>query len=101
MNKLFHGVACYPELWPEADLDRDIAEMKRVGINVARIGEFAWSKMEPDEGRISLDFFVRVMDRFHEAGLEVNDLPEVGGFARFQRRGPGEPDGRRRGGRGE
>lgn len=71
MNKLFHGVSCYPELWPEADLARDIEEMKRVGINVVRIGEFAWSKMEPDEGRISLEFFVRVMDRFHEAGMGV------------------------------
>ena len=59
MKKFFHGVACYPELWPEADLARDIDEMKRVGINVVRIGEFAWSKMEPDEGSISLDCFMQ------------------------------------------
>ncbi|HYC72645.1 MAG TPA: beta-galactosidase [Opitutaceae bacterium] len=71
MQKLFHGSCHYPELWPEARLDDDIAEMKRAGLNLVRIGEFAWSRMEPEEGRISLDYFVRVMDRFHAAGLGV------------------------------
>ena len=54
MKKLYHGSCYYPELWPEADLERDIAEMQRLGLNYVRIGEFAWSKMEPDEGRISM-----------------------------------------------
>lgn len=71
MKKLFHGAAYYPELWPEADIERDIAEMTRLGINVVRMGEFAWATMEPDEGRISLDFFVQVMDRLHAAGIAV------------------------------
>jgi beta-galactosidase len=71
MKKLFHGAAYYPELWPEADIDRDLAEMKRLGINVVRMGEFAWSQMEPDKGRISLDFFLRVMDRLHGADIAV------------------------------
>ncbi len=70
-RKLYHGVAYYPELWPEDDIEGDIAEMKKLGINVARMGEFAWSSMEPEEGKISLDFFRGVMDRLHEAGIEV------------------------------
>ncbi|HYD83129.1 MAG TPA: beta-galactosidase, partial [Opitutus sp.] len=71
MKKLFHGVCYYPELWPETEIDRDIAEMKRVGINFVRMGEFAWSRIEPEEGRISLDFFVGVMDRLHAAEIGV------------------------------
>ncbi|MEO7600109.1 MAG: beta-galactosidase [Opitutus sp.] len=71
MKTLFHGAAYYPELWPNSDIPRDIAEMKQLGINVVRMGEFAWSKMEPDEGRISLNFFVSVMDRLHEAEITV------------------------------
>src|SRR5437588_8451985 len=67
----YHGAAYYPELWPEEDIARDIAEMKKLGINVVRIGEFAWAKMESDEGEISLDFFVRVMDKLHAAGIGV------------------------------
>ncbi len=71
MTTLHHGTCYYPELWPEADLARDLAEMKRLGLTFVRIGDFAWSAMEPDEGAISLDFFVRVMDRLHAAGIGV------------------------------
>ena len=70
-NKLYHGVAYYPELWPKEDVDRDIIEMKKLGINVARMGEFAWSTMEPKEGKITLDYFKRVMDKMHDAGIDV------------------------------
>lgn len=68
---LHHGVAYYPELWPESDIERDIVEMKKLGINMARMGEFAWSKMEADEGKIDVSFFRKVMDRLHEAGIRV------------------------------
>lgn len=68
-KRLFHGAAYYPELWPESAIDRDIELMKELGINVVRMGEFAWSTLEPDEGHISLDFFTRVMDRLHAAGI--------------------------------
>ena len=44
------GVAYYPEDWPDAELDRDIARMKALGLRVARIGEFAWRRMEPRPG---------------------------------------------------
>lgn len=71
MKKLFHGAAYYPELWPETEVECDIGEMKRLGINVVRMGEFAWAKMEPEEGRISLEFFRRVMDRLHAASIGV------------------------------
>ncbi len=71
MKKLFHGACYYPELWPESDIDRDLAEMHKLGINLVRIGEFGWSKIEPDEGRIACDFFVKVMDRLHAAGIGV------------------------------
>ena len=39
------GVAYYPEDWDESEMAYDIEMMKNAGINVARIGEFAWSKM--------------------------------------------------------
>jgi len=70
-TKLYHGAAYYPELWPEADVARDIAEMKKLGINVVRVGEFAWAKMEPDEGRLDFSFFQRVFDQLHAAGIDV------------------------------
>lgn len=71
MAQLLHGTCYYPELWPEAEQERDIAEMRKLGLNLVRIGEFTWSKMEPMEGRIRVDFFLRVLDRLHAAGIRV------------------------------
>jgi beta-galactosidase len=71
IEKLFHGVCYYPELWPEEDIDRDIQEMRKLGINVVRMGEFIWSSIEPQQGKISLDFFTMVLDKFHAAGISV------------------------------
>lgn len=71
MNKLWHGVCYYPELWPVEDIARDIAEMKKLGINVIRIGEFTWSTLEPREGKISTQFMREVMDKFHAADIAV------------------------------
>jgi beta-galactosidase len=70
-REYYQGAAYYPELWPEKDVDGDIARMKHEGINLVRMGEFAWAKMEPQEGAISLDFFIRVMDKLHQAGIGV------------------------------
>lgn len=70
-NKLYHGAAWYPELWQEDVLKEDIAWMKQAGINVARIGEFAWSNMEPHEGEIDMSFFVRMIGLLYENGIET------------------------------
>ncbi len=71
MQRLVHGVAYYPELWPEEDIDKDIAEMRKLGINVVRMGEFAWSSFEPQQGKVSFDLFARVMDKMQAAGIGV------------------------------
>lgn len=63
------GVAYYPEDWPEDEMAKDIAKMKDAGINVARIGEFAWSKMEAEEGKFTFEWLHRVIDSLAEAGI--------------------------------
>ncbi|MDI5789861.1 beta-galactosidase [Bacillus licheniformis] len=55
-GKLYHGACFYPELWDEDVLDEDIRMMERIGINVVRIGEFAWSRMEPEKEGSMSDF---------------------------------------------
>jgi beta-galactosidase len=57
---LLLGTAWYPEQWP---LDRypgrweaDLTLMEQAHMNVVRIGEFAWSTMEPTEGHYDLDW---------------------------------------------
>ena len=50
MNKPpYFGVAYYPETWDEDLVDVEIQRMLNLGINLVRIGEFAWKKDEPEE----------------------------------------------------
>ena len=55
------GTAWYPEQWPEERWDKDLSLMGAAGIHVVRIGEFAWSSMEPSEGRFELDWLDRAV----------------------------------------
>lgn len=47
---LLLGAAWYPEQWPESQWDHDLALMEAAHVHLVRIGEFAWSRMEPREG---------------------------------------------------
>ena len=46
----YFGVDYYPEHWPEERWSEDARLMAEAGFNVVRMAEFAWSKMEPEEG---------------------------------------------------
>lgn len=70
-GKLYHGAALYPELWSRDVLMRDIAAMKEAGINVVRMGEFAWSVLEPEEGRIDVGFFAEVIGLLYANGIDT------------------------------
>lgn len=70
-KKLYHGACLYPELWSRDVLLQDIGMMKQTGINVARIGEFAWSIFEPEEGRIDISSFVEVIELLYEHGIDT------------------------------
>ena len=65
------GVAYYPEDWPEEEMERDFARMKEIGINVVRIGEFAWHRMEPAPGEFDFSFFHKVVDRARALDIGV------------------------------
>ena len=53
---LLLGTAWYPEQWPESRWDADLTLMQQAGIHMVRVGEFAWSRMEPSEGQYDLDW---------------------------------------------
>ncbi len=65
------GAAYYPEDWDESEEDRDIEKMLSVGINVVRIGEFAWRKMEPRDGEFDFGWLHRITDKLKNAGIGV------------------------------
>jgi beta-galactosidase len=58
---LLLGTAWYPEQWPESRWEQDLQLMQKAGIRMVRIGEFAWSRMEPEDGRFDLDWLDRAI----------------------------------------
>src|SRR6476646_11822255 len=58
---IFLGTAWYPEQWPEARWEADLALMQQAGVHMVRAGEFAWSRMEPEEGHYDLDWLERAI----------------------------------------
>jgi beta-galactosidase len=71
MTKQLLGVCYYPEHWPESCWREDARRMREAGIAVVRIGEFAWSRLEPESGRYDFNWLARALDILHEAGLRV------------------------------
>ncbi len=65
------GVCYYPEHWPEAIWAEDAQRMRALGLSTVRIGEFAWSRLEPVPGNYDFAWFDRAIDILGEAGLRV------------------------------
>jgi beta-galactosidase len=65
------GVCYYPEHWPEDWWADDARRMVDMGLTRARIGEFAWSRIEPDLGRYDWAWLDRAVEVLHAAGLGI------------------------------
>ncbi|MEQ9437315.1 beta-galactosidase [Hyphomonas sp.] len=65
------GVCYYPEHWPEKDWADDARRMKRLGLDRVRIGEFAWSRMEPAPGQFDWAWLDRAIEVLHGEGLGI------------------------------
>ncbi|GIF15410.1 beta-galactosidase [Actinoplanes teichomyceticus] len=68
---LFFGGDYNPEQWPEEVWEQDVALMRRAGVTIVSLGVFAWSHLEPEEGRFEFGWLDRIMDRLHEGGIRV------------------------------
>jgi beta-galactosidase len=60
---LLLGAAWYPEQWPESQWDIDLAKMEAAHIHLVRVGEFAWSTMEPEQGRYNFTWLDHAIEK--------------------------------------
>ena len=65
------GVCYYPEHWPESQWQDDAQAMTKLGLRYVRIGEFAWSRLEPTPGDYRFEWLDRAIDVLNGAGLDV------------------------------
>src|SRR5271166_5376908 len=68
------GTSWYPEQWPESRWESDLALMQQSGVHMVRVAEFAWSRMEPEEGNYDLDW----LDRAITAAAKHNIYTVIG-----------------------
>jgi beta-galactosidase len=67
----YFGADYYPEHWPEERWVEDARLMAEAGFNVVRLAEFAWSKMEPNEGEFEFDWLDRAISVLLSHGIQV------------------------------
>lgn len=65
------GVCYYPEQWPESMWASDARRMVDLGISFVRIGEFAWTQIEPKADKYDWAWLDRAIETLAKAGLKI------------------------------
>jgi beta-galactosidase len=65
------GVCYYPEHWPQSWWAEDARAMAALGLSHVRIGEFAWSRLEPEPGRYEFGWLDDAIETLAAAGLKI------------------------------
>jgi beta-galactosidase len=65
------GVCYYPEHWPQSRWAEDAQLMRDCGLELVRIGEFAWSKIEPQPGTYDWTWLDQAIQTLADAGLSI------------------------------
>ena len=65
------GVCDYPEHAPQDRWKAYAGQQKELGLTYVRIGEFAWSKLEPLEGHFDWAWLDEAVETLHAEGLKV------------------------------
>src|SRR3569833_2796201 len=73
---LFVGTCYQPVDRSPDEIDHDIAIMKHAGFNVVRMGDLSWDSFEPAWAKFAFEWFDRILDKMHSAGIRVIlDIP--------------------------
>jgi beta-galactosidase len=65
------GVCYYPEHWPESQWPTQARQMREAGISLVRIGEFAWSRIEPRRGEFHWAWLDRALAALAAESLQI------------------------------
>lgn len=65
------GVCYYPEHWPSDRWAVYARQMRELGLSFVRIGEFAWSRLEPEPGRFDWAWLDDAIETIAAERLEV------------------------------
>jgi beta-galactosidase len=70
-TKMKIGVDYYPEHWDKSLWESDADLMKKTGVKIVRMGEFAWCRFEPEDGRFDFEWLDEIVQMFAEREIDV------------------------------
>lgn len=65
------GVYYYPEQWKREYWERDLNNIKKFGFEFTHFAEFAWTFLEPEEGKFDFKWLDDAINLAEKAGLKV------------------------------
>ncbi|MDI9340962.1 MAG: beta-galactosidase [Sediminibacterium sp.] len=65
------GVYYYPEQWPREQWERDLGNIKKLGFEFTHFAEFAWTFMEPEEGKYNFKWLDDAIAIAEKTGLKI------------------------------
>ena len=68
---MYFGADYYPEHWPKERWAEDAKLMKEASINVVRVAEFAWAKLEPMEDNYDFSWLDEAIETLVNEGIEA------------------------------
>ena len=70
-EKIHFGVDYYPEHWDRTRWETDAKLMQEMGIQVVRMAEFSWHKLEPEEGRYDFTWLDDAISLLADYGIKT------------------------------
>lgn len=68
---MFIGASYYSECWPVAQYAQDARQMAEAGFNVVRVGEFAWSRFQPQPDRYEFGWMDECIGQMKAHGIRT------------------------------
>ena len=65
------GVDYYPENWPKELWDKDIELMSKAHMNIVRLADFAWGRLEASPGRFDFGWLDEVIEKLGKKGIKI------------------------------
>lgn len=71
LGRFWFGACYYPEHWSAEEREDDPRLMQEAGLNLVRMGEFAWDILEPREGEYDFTLFAETIERLGARGIKT------------------------------
>ena len=70
-ERIYIGSTYYPEHWPRERWQEDIRLMKEAGVNILRLADCAWAKLEPTNGTFDFTWLDDFIDMASKEGIQI------------------------------